>query len=63
MFRPLLIVLLTFTTIAGFASGIRHARHGGWHSPERDAFERHVAEICTDAALRANVAKTPAQGN
>ena len=43
----LAVVLLTFGAFVGFAS----AAHHGWHS-RRDAFERHVAEVCTDAALR-----------
>ena len=63
MFRPLLIVFLSFTTFAGFASGIRHVHQFGWHRPDHDAFERHLADICADAALRANTSKTPAPGN
>lgn len=48
MKRKLLIAALSIGTIAGFASGFasmrcRHAKH-------RDAFERHVAELCVNAA-------------
>jgi hypothetical protein len=45
--RRLAVVLLAFGALFGFAS----AAHHGWHS-RRDAFERHVADICTEAALR-----------
>jgi len=44
------IVLLTFGAIFGFASAFHH----GFHS-RHDEFERHVADVCTDAALRAAV--------
>jgi hypothetical protein len=64
MFRPFLIVFLFFTTIGGFASGFAHLRHhGGWGFHDREAFERHVADICADAALKANVAKPLPSGN
>ena len=42
------VVLLAAGAFFGFAS----AAHHGWHG-RRDAFERHVADVCTDAALRA----------
>jgi hypothetical protein len=48
MKRTILIALLTLGTIGGFGAGIAgmkcraHAR--------RDAFERHIAEVCVDAA-------------
>jgi hypothetical protein len=49
MFR-LPVVLLTFGAIFGFASAFHH----GWHAHDRqEAFERHIADVCTDAALRA----------
>jgi len=44
----LAIALLALGAFFGFAS----AAHHGWHS-RRDTFERHVADVCTDAALRA----------
>jgi hypothetical protein len=46
------IVLLTFGAIVGFAS----AAHHGFQS-RHEAFERHVADVCTDAALRATKSK------
>jgi hypothetical protein len=50
-----LIALLGFGTLAGFASGFSRLcsahDHFGWN--RRRAFEQHVAELCTDAALRA----------
>ena len=55
MRRRILIVLLGLGAFVGFAAGFAslrwHRGHHGWH--RRAAFERHVAEICTDAALRA----------
>lgn len=54
MKRRLLIGLFTFGTLFGFGSGFfsmarwhHHAEH------RRAAFERHVADVCTDAAYRA----------
>lgn len=49
--RRFLVALLAFGTLAGFSAGFARM---GWHAHERrSGFERHVAEICTDAALRA----------
>lgn len=59
MRRRLLIALLGFGAFAGFASGLAslhcHRFHGGYgYGPFHHAdFERHVADVCTDAALRA----------
>lgn len=50
MKRRIAIGLLSFGALAGFGAGFfslgarAHARHA--------AFERHVADVCTDAALR-----------
>jgi hypothetical protein len=44
----ILTMLLVVGAVAGFASA---ARHG--YRERHDAFERHVADLCTDAALRA----------
>lgn len=64
MKRRLLIGLLAFGTVAGFGSGFFvlgarvHARHG--------AFERHVADVCADSAIRARRAAatlTPTLGH
>ena len=50
--RPsFLIALLAFGTIAGFGSGFFSM---GMHAQSRhDAFERHVADVCAEAAVRA----------
>ena len=61
MGRKFLMVLLALGAVGGFASGFAHLCHGGWsHYAERPGgrfdrqsdFERHVADTCTDAALR-----------
>jgi hypothetical protein len=44
----LLTMLLVVGAVAGFASA---AHHG--YRERHEAFERHVADVCTDAALRA----------
>ena len=54
MKRRLLIVLLTLGTIGGFGSGIASMRCHG--NARRAAFERHVANVCVDAARRAKAA-------
>jgi hypothetical protein len=57
MRRKIVIVLLALGTIGGFAAGfarVAHWRHGG-----REAFERHVAQICADAARTATPDKSP----
>lgn len=54
MKRKLLIALLAFGTVAGFGSGI--ASMACWHhraEARRAAFERHVADVCVEAAYRA----------
>jgi hypothetical protein len=52
MRRRLLIILLTLGTVGGFAAGF-----GGLH--RREAFERHVARICVEAARSAQPAPPP----
>lgn len=55
MKRKLLIALFTFGAVAGFGSGIGSL--ACWHhhaSSRRAAFERHVADVCVEAALRAS---------
>jgi hypothetical protein len=48
MKRRILVVLLALGTIGGYASGFASlSRH---HEGRRAAFERHVAQICVDAA-------------
>lgn len=52
--RRLLIGLLAFGTVAGYASGIAsfgwHAR--ACHEHRRQAFEQRVADVCTASAHR-----------
>jgi hypothetical protein len=63
MKRKLLIALFTFGTVAGFGTGIASLACGH-HRAEarRAAFERHVADVCVDAALRANGGPRAAAG-
>lgn len=51
MKRKIVIVLLALGTIGGFAAGFAHlgCRMHGRH----EAFERHVAQLCADAARNA----------
>jgi hypothetical protein len=63
MRRKILIAVLALGTIGGFAAGFarlgrcHHDGHGyGWHHRQRD-FERRVADVCVDAALRAQAAR------
>jgi hypothetical protein len=51
MKRKILMTLLAVGTLGGYALGIRSVCHG--HA-RRAAFERHVAELCTDAARGAH---------
>ncbi len=46
--RRILIVLFSLGAVGGFASGI-HSLHRA-HACHRESFERHVAQICVDAA-------------
>lgn len=53
--RRVLVALFSFGTIAGFGSGIAHTIHWAHRAHERHAaFERHVADVCVEAAKRAN---------
>ncbi len=47
MYYRIPVIVLALGAIAGFASAAHHMHE------RHDAFERHVAEVCTDAALRA----------
>ncbi len=58
MRRGFLIALLTLTTVAGYAAGFAHMHHCG--ADRREAFEQHVADVCTEAALRTMRAQAPA---
>jgi hypothetical protein len=53
MRRSFLIVLLGLGALLGFGSGVHHLRWHHW--ARRAAFERHVAEICVDAARSGRV--------
>jgi hypothetical protein len=60
MRRSVLILLLGFGVLLGFGSGLRQLR---WHhSARRAAFERHVADVCVDAARSGRVPPPPAPG-
>ncbi len=49
MKRTVLAIFLVFGVVGGLASGF-HGLHHYHH--DRAAFERHVAELCVDAAAR-----------
>jgi hypothetical protein len=56
MRRKIVITLLALGAVGGFAAGFARLscyRHGGWHG-RHAAFERRVADVCAEAALRAN---------
>jgi hypothetical protein len=55
--RKLLIAALAMGAVGGFASGFASMRH--CHNSRRASFERHVAQVCVDAA-RARPAPPPA---
>jgi hypothetical protein len=44
----ILVVVLLIGAVGGFASATHHHWNG-----RHEAFERHVADVCTGAALRA----------
>jgi hypothetical protein len=43
--------LLVIGAFVGFGSAFHHAWHA--HHEHREDFERHIADVCADAALRA----------
>jgi hypothetical protein len=62
MWRYFKIVLLSVGVVAGYGFAVHAARHGygygyghGYGYHDREGFERHVAQICVDAARGANV--------
>lgn len=60
MKRKLLIALFAFGTVAGFGSGFASlACHHERAHARRAAFERHVADICVQAANRAHAEERP----
>ncbi|MGF1469752.1 MAG: hypothetical protein ACFCGT_26810 [Sandaracinaceae bacterium] len=53
MRRTILIALFSFGTVFGFGSALAHGAPWSHHHRERrEAFERHVADVCVDAAER-----------
>jgi hypothetical protein len=61
MKRKLIIGLLALGTILGFALGFARVcgrHHHGWH---RQRFEQRVAEVCTQAALKAQADRPKAR--
>jgi hypothetical protein len=72
MRRRILIAVLALGTVLGYGAFIArlatcHARGGpgyagwgGWRDERREMFERHVAELCADAALRSRPRETTA---
>jgi hypothetical protein len=55
--HPLGRALLVVGAVAGFGSGFHSlARH---HEHRREDFERHVAQICVDAAQAAQTSRPP----
>lgn len=43
-------LLLVLGVIGGFGSAFFHAGH--CHAKKRDAFEKHIADVCVEAAQR-----------
>jgi len=60
MRRPFLLLLLGLGAVVGFSSGVSELRWRHW--ARRAAFERHVAEICVDAARTGQIPPTPGPG-
>ncbi len=54
MKRRILMVLLAVGAVGGYAEGFAHMHT--CHHDRRSAFERHVAEVCIDAANHAKSA-------
>jgi len=50
--RRIVMAILAAGAIGGYAMGIHGACHR--HHDRRAAFERHVAEVCVDAARRSD---------
>jgi hypothetical protein len=48
MKRRILMVLLALGTVGGYASGFAHV--SACHRGREAAFERHVADVCVNAA-------------
>jgi hypothetical protein len=61
MRRPFLVFLFGLGAVLGIGAGIHQLRWHRW--AQRAAFERHVAEICVDAARGAPLPPPPAPGS
>ena len=59
MKRNALIAVLALGAIAGFGSSLFGCHYH--HSARREAFEDHIADVCTRAAERSRQAGTHAQ--
>jgi hypothetical protein len=58
--RKLLIAVLALGTVGGYAWGFRSMGCHRHHAQERrEAFERHVAQVCVDAAREAASREAP----
>lgn len=64
MKRRLLIIALGLGTFLGFASGFASMGAGcqRHHEARRAAFEQHVADVCVDAARRAERGRAASAG-
>jgi len=51
MRRPILAIVLALGAIAGFGTGVASVIHH--HREHRAAFEQHIADVCVEAAQRA----------
>ena len=47
MRHAIIVTVLSVAGLLSIAAGVHHLR---WHHSERQAFERHVAELCVQAA-------------
>ena len=63
MRRKILIALLAFGTVGGFAAGcasLAHRRHHGYgHWGHHGGYEQRVSDLCTEAALRVYRSQEP----
>lgn len=50
MRRKMLIVLLSLGTVGGYAAGFASLGCHQHREARREAFERHIARVCLDAA-------------
>jgi hypothetical protein len=60
--RTLLVVLFSLGTVGGFAHGFGSLGHcAARHEARREAFEHHVADLCTRSAERVYNARSGAE--